>query len=352
MPVFRYALERWQADPYDLILYHRGPLSEEQEEWVQTMEQASEDIPYTNLFVTRVDLDSQDVPEEALALWEKQDNAQPPWLVLLFAARPGPPDPIWSGPLTPTHVARILDSPARRELAKRLGEGESAVWILLEVGDPERDEAAQETLTQALEKLKKELALPDLAAWGMPEVPEGWPELKVDFSVISVSRKDVKESILVEMLLRVEDDLLEYQEPMALPLFGRGRALYALVGRGIHEENVAEACAFLVGPCLCQVKGMIPGRDIIFSAHWDALLGDGRATDLLPPPFPALAEVQATPETSRPEASKPSASQGRPGEQPGEEEGTGLLLYSLVAALLAALVGGAFSLLFIRRGRS
>jgi len=201
-------------------------------------------------------------------------------------------------------------------------------------------------------KLKEELALPDPAAWGMPQVPEGWPELKVDFSVLSVSREDADESMFVDMLLRVEDDLLEYQEPMAFPLFGRGRALYALVGRGIHEENVAEACAFLVGPCLCQVKGMVPGRDIVFSAHWDSLLGDGRATDLLPAPFPALAEVQATPGPKGPESQASGEPSARPPAPSGVENDSGLLLYSLGAALLAALLGGAVSLLFIRRGRS
>jgi hypothetical protein len=97
---------------------------------------------------------------------------------------------------------------------------------------------------------------------------------------------------------------------------------------------------------------MIPGRDLVFSAHWDSLLGDGRATDLLPPPFPALAEVQSTPAPSRPESSKPDASKKGSEGQQGEKDGSGLLLYSLVAAVLAALVGGAFSLLFMRRGKS
>ena len=27
VPVFRYALERWQADPYEVFVFHRGPLT-------------------------------------------------------------------------------------------------------------------------------------------------------------------------------------------------------------------------------------------------------------------------------------------------------------------------------------
>jgi len=352
VPVFRYALERWQADPYDLLLFHRGPLSEEQESWVKTMEKASEETPFTNLYVTRVDLE-QEIPSEAQELWEKQIEAQTPWMVLLFTARPGAPDPIWAGPLSQSDVACILDSPSRREIAKRLGEGQSGVWVLVKIGDPERDEKASDTLSQALDRLKKELALPNPAEWGMPVVPDSWPGLKVDFTMLEVSRQDPRESLFVDMLLRVEPDLLDYQEPMAFPIFGRGRALYALVGKGIHEENIEEACAFLVGPCLCQIKGMIPGRDLLFSAHWDSLLGENLATNLLPAPFPALAEVQATPKPTDPLLRKPPGEKDRL-EQAGQEgeENFSFLLYFLLATCIAALVGGSFSLLLLRRNRS
>ena len=31
VPVFRYALERWPADAYRLVIFHNGPLSAEQQ---------------------------------------------------------------------------------------------------------------------------------------------------------------------------------------------------------------------------------------------------------------------------------------------------------------------------------
>ena len=30
VPVFRYALERWQPDPYELVIVHKGSLPKEQ----------------------------------------------------------------------------------------------------------------------------------------------------------------------------------------------------------------------------------------------------------------------------------------------------------------------------------
>ncbi|HMJ91098.1 MAG TPA: hypothetical protein VK530_14845, partial [Candidatus Acidoferrum sp.] len=64
------------------------------------------------------------------------------------------------------------------------------------------------------------------------------------------------------------DDLESEQEPMAYPIFGRGRALFALVGKGINRETIDEACSFVVGPCSCVVKELNPGQDILISAAW------------------------------------------------------------------------------------
>ena len=35
IPVFRYALERWQPDPYEVVVIHRGSLSPEHARFVQ-----------------------------------------------------------------------------------------------------------------------------------------------------------------------------------------------------------------------------------------------------------------------------------------------------------------------------
>jgi len=55
---------------------------------------------------------------------------------------------------------------------------------------------------------------------------------------------------------------------MAFPVFGRGRALYALVGDGINKETIGEACVFLATACTCMVKEQNPGTDLILAADW------------------------------------------------------------------------------------
>jgi len=46
----------------------------------------------------------------------------------------------------------------------------------------------------------------------------------------------------------------------------------ALVGKGINNVMIDDACTFLSGPCSCQVKRQNPGFDILTSVNWDELL--------------------------------------------------------------------------------
>ena len=73
------------------------------------------------------------------------------------------------------------------------------------------------------------------------------------------------------MLLASEEDLRGFQnEPMAFPIFGQGRVLYALVGKGIKVETVDRAAQFLIGSCSCQVKEQNPGVDLVMATDWKA----------------------------------------------------------------------------------
>ncbi len=97
-----------------------------------------------------------------------------------------------------------------------------------------------------------------------------------------------KNGLLTEMLLRIEPDLLEepqVSQPMAFPLFGRGRALYALVGKGIAPDVIEEASVFLTGGCQCTVKAQNPGVDLIMNVDWDKLVVPTETIDKELPPL-------------------------------------------------------------------
>jgi hypothetical protein len=90
--------------------------------------------------------------------------------------------------------------------------------------------------------------------------------------LVRVPRGVAAEQPLVEMLLGSEPDLIEFDEPMVFPVFGRGRALLPLIGAGITADNVLESASFLVGACSCEVKDLNPGFDLLLAADWDVLL--------------------------------------------------------------------------------
>jgi hypothetical protein len=148
------------------------------------------------------------------------------------------------------------------------------VWLLLESGDAEKDAAAAELLAAELKELETELKLPELT-----EAPEdnllAGPPLKLAFSTLRIPRRDSADEPLVQMLIRSEPDLAERNDPMIFPVFGRGRALFPLIGAGITAENIYDSAAFLVGACSCEVKELNPGFDLLLAAEWDTLLFQG-----------------------------------------------------------------------------
>ncbi len=176
--------------------------------------------------------------------------------------------------LSSAAVEALMDSPIRREVAKRILNGESAVWILLESGDRGDDDAAANLLRTELKKMEEVLELPILEDYevGNSTDAQECADLRISFSMIRLSRTDPAEQMLVNMLLHSEWDLRMLSGPIAFPVFGRGRILYALVGDGINENNIREACSFIIGPCSCQVKDLNPGTDLLMSVDWDEMV--------------------------------------------------------------------------------
>jgi hypothetical protein len=268
IPVFQYALAYWSADPYEVIVFHRGPLSSEEIPPFLSLAASDVDL-HTNVIFRTVDLAAS--PDEAMReLWEAQPDAELPWMVVRYPRYSRVSEDAWSGRFTAAALESLLDSPIRKEIAHRIIKGESAVWVLLESGIQQQDESAARLLETQLKKMSETLRI-----W----VPEGIgqsdeADLSVEFSMVRLSRSDPGEQMLVQMLLHTEWDLKTIPKPMAFPIFGRGRVIYALVGDGINEDNIRKACSFLIGWCSCQVKELNPGVDLLMSVNWDDMLGE------------------------------------------------------------------------------
>jgi hypothetical protein len=306
VPVFRFAIERWRPDPYRAVVFHRGELADADRESLQPL-QDQQDQSLTNLSVHTVDLDAVDKQTEEgaadAALWESLGEPALPALVVQYPQQLNIHKPVLVAAPGREAVARLTNSPARQELVKRLAAGQTAVWLLLESGHPEQDGAAVALLEEELKKLESELELPELTTAPEDSLLTSAP-LAVGFSVLRVKRDDPAEQLLVSMLIHSEEDLAERSDAMVFPVYGRGRALWGLIGPGITPKNIHDSASFLVGPCSCEVKELNPGFDLLLAADWEQLLTEGgvalTAVETKSAPHPAEPELVPIPTGAQP----------------------------------------------------
>jgi hypothetical protein len=292
VPVFRFALENWPVDPYQLILFHRGPLTPANEALAAALERGAAERAEPSLTLRRVDV-AQEVDAEMQTLLAAEQPALWPWLVVRYPAVTRNRARVWSGRLSEEAVQALLDSPLRREIARRILDGDSAVWVLLRSGDSAKDDVALKLVQTQLEHLQQTLKLPEQTDAPEDRLANETLPLRLAFSLVELRRDDPAEQMLVQMLLHSEADLPQRNEPMVFPVFGRGRALYALVGAGITEQNVAEAAGFLIGPCSCKVKKENPGTDLLLALDWKARLEKRAEKEPSPAPASGLKDLVA-----------------------------------------------------------
>ncbi|MBI3410525.1 MAG: hypothetical protein HY040_19470 [Planctomycetes bacterium] len=290
IPVFRFALERWTPDPYRMVLFHKGPLRQADKDAATRLHEYLADASCAaNCTFDVVDLTDR-LESQMEKLWQSQRNTSLPWLVARYPkSAKTPVRNAYDGPLDSLKVKALLDSPARRELARRLLAGTSTVWLFLESGNKNKDDAKATWLEGHLKKLEKDLKLPEMTTAPRDELRVKDLKLKIEFSLLRLSRTDPDESLFVRMLLGSEADLDECREPIVFPVFGRGLLLYALLGKGINENTVTKAAQFVLGPCSCEVKEQNPGVDLLTDFDWDGGLTQRLAPTPELPPLTGLA---------------------------------------------------------------
>jgi hypothetical protein len=137
--------------------------------------------------------------------------------------------------------------------------------------------------------------------------------------------------------------------PWLALVFGRGRALGAWSSEGFGDEQIDEACLFLLGACSCEVKRMNPGWDLLLNVDWNESL---QAMGFPPPPPAALqkpiapAEERAAEKTRTPGPETVTIVATPPAERTREN---GMATMTIAAAVLLVL-GSLLAWRTIRRG--
>lgn len=318
VPVFRFALERWPADPYPVLIFHDGELSEAQRAVISDL--GSDGLAgalFANVYSREVDVrsfeDEQTASPTMQRIWDAQENKSLPRVVIQY---PLPtPFSLWSGSieeLAELKVTRLIQSPVREQIAERILKGHTGVFLLLESGDAEQDDAAARLLAEQLKHLQTQLKLPEIDPADLQNGLLGLDptQLRIEFSMLRVKRDDPAEQFLVRMLRAADPMIGDLQaeelraQPMVFPIFGRGRVLYALVGRGINEQNLTDAGAHLVQSCTCEIKEQNPGMDLLMAVDWENLI---QYSQPKPQELPPLAGLAGFTEPQPPSAGSPDS---------------------------------------------
>jgi hypothetical protein len=299
IPVFRYALDRWETDMFEMLL----PKAVGQQQVVRDLLRPLRANGVANLQVRESEDTALAVP------------------TLLFPHRP---DGVWSGALTAESLQAVLDSPARREIIRRTLQGDSLTWVVVDGGDAAAGEKVAH-LVKRLAFLEQAAALP----LQDPDDPDSQlgpgPPLMLKFGLMRLGLTDPAEQVTIKMLAGPSRAGIEPGTSFAAVMFGRGRVLGAWPLEDLTDTVLEDASMFLIGRCSCRVKNENPGWDVLLNVDWSTELEKVKAgtssfikaaskDDAAPKPAaPALVapsrpveSVTLTPKTRTESVAKPS----------------------------------------------
>jgi len=248
VPVFRYALDHWPADPFRL------------------------EVPSADLQAEPLASEIRNLSTGSGLNLQTAVGTNGTRLFFPFHVR-GSETPAWEGKLSLEAYHRLTDSPARQALVKHILSGDSAVWVLVEGSQTNANEAAALLLTNRLRFLESATGLPRLD----PNDPDSQlgpgPKLKVQFSLLRVKRSDTNEVALLSQLAGPAGlGSFPADQPFVAVAFGRGRVLGAWQNERLNESFIEDVTHFLLGSCSCEVKAQNPGWDLLLSVDWDEAL--------------------------------------------------------------------------------
>lgn len=278
IPVFRYALERWTPDDCQITVFYGAMLTEEQQQVVDLLRarSAANGGP-ANITLTLVDV-ADAMPDETRRVWDamkSQASGRLPYVAIQTASGPERRFVSSHGPLTAQSTALLLDSPARRELTRRLLSGDAIVWLLLKSADEARNQAVRSLLEAQFEQLNRSIELPEGIGEPGSELYAEIP-LLLKFSVLELDPRDPRDQHLTRLIEGLRGESVEPADPLLVPVFGRGRALEVIPASQLDAGLIGDLTRFLCGACSCQVKDLNPGFDLLIEERWnDRLFGSG-----------------------------------------------------------------------------
>jgi hypothetical protein len=247
IPVFRYALDRWEADKFHLVL----PASAAQDTALQDVLRPLRANGKANMDITT----SRDAAVTKAELRNSRESSQL----------------VWSGALNQASLVALLDSPARKKIVESILAGDSFIWVIADSGSAQ-DAVEVERIEKRLKFLEQVAALP-IQDPNDPDSQLGpGPPLRLKFTTLRLRRDDPAEKVFLKMLAGPKGEIDPETTSFAAPVFGKGRVLGAWPLALLDDAALEEASMFLVGRCGCRIKNENPGWDLLLNVDWEKVL--------------------------------------------------------------------------------
>jgi hypothetical protein len=92
----------------------------------------------------------------------------------------------------------------------------------------------------------------------------------VKMSIIRISRDELAEKILLNILSDIEPEIMNVSnEPVLVPIYGRGRILNLISNDEINRENIRNIIGTFVGGSPDRDKNVNPGTALLLSVNWE-----------------------------------------------------------------------------------
>jgi hypothetical protein len=209
-------------EAYSLVYFHNGPLSKiaEKQNDALRVSYGPGNISISNLL--------------------KEDIKQP-YYALYYRKR------LIRSYVNPDELKTLTSSPLRNKIYEELMGGMLCAMVYLTTDNKDKDDKGLQILKNTI----------------------GSSPFKDIIAVHELSRNSAEEAHFATLLLNVEDDLRNINEPMLFGIFGRFKALEPLLAGGISGENINYMIDYMTAECSCLIKDDLPGADILFSGNWE-----------------------------------------------------------------------------------
>jgi hypothetical protein len=209
-------------ETYSLVYFHNGSLSETSKKQNDALKAS-----YGQGNISISDISKEDIKQPYYALYYRKR------LVANYS--------------NPGELKTLTRSPLREKIYKELMDGRLCVMVYLATDNKPKDDKGLQILKNTINS----------------------SPFRDIIAVYELSRNSADEAHFATLLLNVEDDLKNINEPMLFGIFGRFKALEPLLAGGISVENINYMIDYLTAECSCLIKDDLPGTDILFSGNWE-----------------------------------------------------------------------------------